>query len=306
MTLSLLLTGGAGQLGRDLVAAAARAGITRIRAPNSAELDVTDPAAVSEAVASVSSADRGIRLIVINSAGYTAVDAAESTGAQRAHAVNAQGPAHLARACAAHQAHLVQVSTDYVFAGDGTGPHRVDEPAAPDTVYGQTKLAGEQAVLSSGAPAHVVRTAWLYGAHGSNFVRTMAALATHSGSAQSGSPDGTVRVVDDQHGNPTWTADLADGLIALALAADRVPAGVLHCVNAAATTWFGLARAVFTELGADPDRVRPCSTAEFPRSAPRPPNSVLDTASWVAAGLPELRHWRQALRAAATEGVLHS
>ena len=306
MTVSLLVTGGAGQLGRDLVAAAARAGITRIRAPNSAELDVTDPAAVSEAVASVSSADRGIRLVVINSAGYTAVDAAESTGAHRAHAVNAQGPAHLARACAAQQVHLVQVSTAYVFAGDGAGPHRVDDPAEPDTVYGQTKLAGEQAVLSSGAPAHVVRTAWLYGAHGSNFVRTMAALATHNGSAQNGSSGGTVRVVDDQHGNPTWTADLADGLIALALAADRVPAGVLHCVNAASTTWFGLARAVFTELGADPDRVQPCSTTEFPRPAPRPANSVLDTAGWAAAGLPELRHWRQALHAAVTDGVLHS
>lgn len=301
MTLSLLVTGGAGQLGRDLVAAAARAGITRVRSPGSAELDVTDPGAVSEAVASASSTDRGSRLVVINSAGYTAVDAAESTGAQRAHAVNAQGPAHLARACAAHQAHLVHVSTDYVFAGDGAGPHRADDLAVPDTVYGQTKLAGEQAVLTSGAPAHVVRTAWLYGAHGSNFVRTMAALATRNGS-----PDGAVRVVDDQYGNPTWTADLADGLIALALAADRVPLGVLHCVNAASTTWFGLARAVFTELGADPDRVRPCSTAEFPRPAPRPANSVLDTTGWAAAGLPELRHWRQALHAAATEGVLHS
>ncbi|HEX8760163.1 MAG TPA: dTDP-4-dehydrorhamnose reductase [Pseudonocardiaceae bacterium] len=305
-SLSLLVTGGAGQLGRDLVAAATRAGIARIRAPGSAELDVTDPVVVSEAVASASSADRGSRLVAINCAGYTAVDAAESAGAQRAHAVNAQGPAHLARACAAHQVHLVQVSTDYVFAGDGAGPHRVDDPAVPDTVYGQTKLAGEQAVLSSGAPAHVVRTAWLYGAHGSNFVRTMAGLATHNGSAQNGSPGGTVQVVDDQHGNPTWTADLADGLIALALAADQVPPGVLHCVNAASTTWFGLARAVFTELGADPDRVRPCSTAEFPRPAPRPANSVLDTASWAAAGLPELRHWRQALRAAATEGVFHS
>ena len=305
MTLSLLVTGGVGQLGRDLVAAAARAGITQVRALGSAELDVTDPAAVSEAVASASSVDRGSRLVVINSAGYTAVDAAESTGAQRAHAVNAQGPAHLAAACAASQAHLVQVSTDYVFAGDGTGPHRVDDPAVPNTVYGQTKLAGERAVLSSGASAHVVRTAWLYGAHGSNFVRTMAALATRNGSAPNRPPGGTVRVVDDQHGNPTWTTDLADGLIALALAADRVPMGVLHCVNAASTTWFGLARAVFTELGADPDRVQPCSTTEFPRPAPRPANSVLDTAGWAAAGLPELRHWRQALHAAVTDGVLH-
>jgi dTDP-4-dehydrorhamnose reductase len=110
-------------------------------------------------------------------------------------------------------------------------------------------------------------------------------------------------VVDDQHGNPTWTADLADGLIALVLAADRVPPGVLHCVNAGSTTWFGLARAVFTEVGADPGRVRPCGTAEFPRPAPRPANSVLDTAGWAAAGLPELRHWRSALHAAVAAGA---
>jgi dTDP-4-dehydrorhamnose reductase len=288
----LLVTGGAGQLGRDLVAAAARAGITRIHAPGSAELDVTDPVAVSQAVeaASVDS-----RLVVINAAAYTAVDAAEGDGAQRAHAVNADGPAHLARACAVHRAHLVQVSTDYVFAGDGAGPHQVDAPTVPGTVYGRTKLAGERAVLSSGASAHVVRTAWLYGAHGGNFVRTVAGLAAHRD---------TVRVVDDQRGHPTWTADLADGLIALALAADRVPFGVLHCVNADSTTWFELARAVFTEIGADPDRVRPCSTAEFPRPAPRPANSVLDTTGWAAAGLPELRHWRQALRAAVASGLL--
>ena len=296
--LSLLITGAAGQLGRDLAVAAARAGITRIHIPGSAELDITDPVAVSEAVA-FASAGSGAPLVVINAAAYTAVDAAEGAGAARAQAVNAEGPAILARACAAHRAHLVQVSTDYVFAGESVGPNRVDDPTLPRSVYGRTKLAGEHAVLSAvsswGSRAHVVRTAWLYSAHGGNFVRTMAALARGGG---------TVRVVDDQHGNPTWTADLAEGLIALTLAADRMPPGVLHCVNASATTWFGLAQAVFTEIGADPERVVPCSTAEFPRPAPRPANSVLDTAGWAAAGLPELRHWRHALHAAATAGVL--
>ncbi|MGH3669462.1 MAG: dTDP-4-dehydrorhamnose reductase, partial [Pseudonocardiaceae bacterium] len=234
-------------------------------------------------------------LVVINAAAYTAVDDAEGGGARRAHAVNTMGPAYLARACTAHQAHLVQVSTDYVFAGDGAGPNQVGSPTVPRTVYGRTKLAGERAVLSSGTSFHVVRTAWLYSAHGANFVRTMARLA--AGCEQ-------VRVVADQHGNPTWTADLAAGLIALVLAADRVPVGVLHCVNASSATWFELARAVFTEVGADPGRVQPCSTAEFPRPAPRPANSVLDTAGWTAAGLPELRHWRDALGAAAAAGVL--
>jgi dTDP-4-dehydrorhamnose reductase len=289
--LSLLITGAGGQLGRDLVLAATRAGITRILAPDSAELDITDLASVSGQVAAASV---GGRLVVINAAAYTAVDAAEREGA-RAHAVNALGPENLARACAAHHAHLVQVSTDYVFGGRGARPNRVDGPTVPRTVYGQSKLAGERAVLGSAAPVHVVRTAWLYGAHGANFVRTMARLAGERR---------TVRVVADQHGNPTWTADLADGLIALALSADRVPARVLHCANASATTWFELARAVFAEIGADPERVQACSTEDFPRPAPRPANSVLDTAGWAAAGLPELRHWRDALHAAVAAGVL--
>ncbi|HEX2300313.1 MAG TPA: dTDP-4-dehydrorhamnose reductase, partial [Pseudonocardiaceae bacterium] len=250
MTLSLLVTGGQGQLGRDVVAAAGRAGVSEIRAPGSGELDVTDPDAVSEVVAKSSF---GHRLVVINAAAYTAVDAAESEGAARAAAVNADGPANLARACADYGAHLVHISTDYVFAGDGAQPHAVDDPTVPRSVYGRTKLAGERAVLRCGASAHVVRTAWLYGAHGGNFVRTIARLAAERE---------TLRVVDDQHGNPTWTADLADGLVALAQAIDRVPAGVLHCVNAGATTWFGLARAVFEEIGADPQRVQPCTTAE--------------------------------------------
>ncbi|MGH3840893.1 MAG: dTDP-4-dehydrorhamnose reductase [Pseudonocardiaceae bacterium] len=291
--LSLLVTGARGQLGQDLVVAASRAGFSPIHSPGSAQLDVTDSAAVCAAVAAASCGNA--RLVVINAAAYTAVDAAEHEGAARARAVNAEGPENLARACVTHRAHLLQVSTDYVFAGAGSGPNQVGSPTVPRSVYGRTKLAGERAVLASGACAHIVRTAWLYGAHGGNFVRTMARLA------RGREP---VRVVDDQHGNPTWTADLADGLIALAVAADRVPTGVLHCVNAAATSWFGLASAVFAEIGADPDRVQPCSTMEFPRPAPRPANSVLDTAGWAAAGLPELRHWRHALHAAVAAGVL--
>ncbi len=277
--ISLLVTGGHGQLGTDLVAAAARTG--PVRAPASAELDVTDAVAVRAAVRAL---DRGS--VVVNAAAYTAVDAAE-TDEKRAHAVNAEGPAHLAAACAEHSVALLHVSTDYVFAGDAARPYRAGDPTGPRSVYGRTKLAGEAAVLAAGG--HVVRTAWLYGAHGPNFVRTMARLERTRD---------TVTVVDDQRGSPTWTADLADGLLALAGALDRVPSGVLHCVNAGSTTWCGLARAVFRELGADPSRVLPCTTADFPRPAPRPANSVLDTASWTAAGLPPLRDWRAALSAA--------
>lgn len=296
MSIALLVAGGRGQLGRDLVDAAAHAGIVHVMAPDFPTLDVTDDASVRASVTTLAQRAQaaGLPAVLINTAAYTAVDAAE-TDEHRAHAVNADGPARLAAGCADHGVHLVHVSTDYVFAGDAAAPYRAEDETGPRSVYGRTKLAGELAVRCAGA--HVVRTAWLYGAHGPNFVRTMARLArSHD----------TVDVVDDQHGSPTWTADLAHGLVALALAADRVPPGVLHCVNSGSTTWCGLARAVFTELGADPARVRPCSTAQFPRPAPRPANSVLDTTSWTAAGLPALRPWRHALSAAVAAGVLRT
>jgi dTDP-4-dehydrorhamnose reductase len=135
-----------------------------------------------------------------------------------------------------------------------------------------------------------VRTAWVYGQTGGNFVKTMARLA--------GVKD-TLDVVEDQRGSPTWSRDLAAGLLALA-AARPVP-GIYHATNAGETTWYGLARAVFEEIGADPERVRPTTTANFPRPAPRPAYSVLSGAAWSAAGLPPLRPWREALHAAFTE-----
>ena len=160
---------------------------------------------------------------------------------------------------------LIHVSTDYVFPGDASRPYEPGDPTGPRTAYGRTKLAGERAVLSSSCQGYVVRTAWVYGATGSNFVRTTARLQrSHE----------TVSVVDDQHGSPTWSADLARGLLELAGRTGQVPPGVLHCTNAGSTTWYGLARAVFSELGADPDRVRPCTSADFPRPAPRPGYSV--------------------------------
>ncbi|MQA13983.1 MAG: dTDP-4-dehydrorhamnose reductase [Pseudonocardiaceae bacterium] len=293
---ALLVAGGRGRLGRDLADAASRAGAAHVAAPDSATLDVTSGASVHAALTALTGRARaeGLRPVVVNAAAYTAVDAAEGD-AERAYAVNAQGPAVLAAACADLGVHLVHLSTDYVFAGDAAAPYRTDDETAPRSVYGRSKLAGEHAVLAAGGSAHVVRTGWLYGAHGTNFVHTMARLQrSHA----------TVDVVDDQRGGPTWTGDLAGGLVALVSAADRVPPGVLHCVNAGETTWYGLATAVFTELGADPERVRPCTTEQFPRPAPRPANSVLDTSSWTAAGLPALRPWREALSAAVAAGLL--
>ena len=291
----LLVAGAGGQLGADLLRVLAGGphevvGLTR------AELDGADPAAVEKAVVDVRPD------VVLNAAAYTAVDAAEADEAAAA-AVNADGPANLARVCALHGeragragggTRLVHVSTDYVFAGDASAPYEVDAPTGPRSAYGRTKLAGERAVRELlPERSWVVRTAWVYGETGGNFVKTMVRLA--------GERD-TVDVVDDQPGSPPWSRDLAAGLVALATSAEgTVPPGTYHCTNAGSTTWCGLARAVFAELGADPARVRPTSTAAVPRPAPRPAYSVLSDASWRAAGLPPARPWQDALHAAFTE-----
>ncbi|HEX3590745.1 MAG TPA: dTDP-4-dehydrorhamnose reductase [Pseudonocardiaceae bacterium] len=286
--LALLIPGGHGQLGSDLTTLGAQLGT--VSAPGSDELDITSDGAVRSAITQLvdSSQPTGRRPVVINAAAYTAVDAAE-TDQDTTYLVNAHGPAVLARACAESGVPLVHVSTDYVFDGTGDRPYEPDDPVGPRSVYGHTKLAGEQAVLSSTDRSWIVRTAWVYGAVGSNFVKTMARLERKHD---------TLSVVDDQHGTPTWSADLAVGLLDLAVAIgeDRAPEQrVLHRTGAGETTWFGLARAVFEELGADPERVRPCTSDEFPRPAPRPAYSVLSDATWRAAGLAPAVPWRVAL-----------
>ena len=279
-TTRLLVTGARGQLGSDLVAGAEAAGLP-CEACGSRDLNITDADAVDKVVSAFAAG--GGRPVLINAAAYTAVDAAESDPAT-AYAVNETGAANLARAAAAHGARLIHVSTDYVFPGDATRPYRVDDPTGPRSVYGASKLAGEQAVLAALPGAHVVRTAWVWGTTGNNFVKTMAKLAATRP---------TVDVVDDQRGTPTYAADLAGGLLELATA--DVPGGVLHATNAGETTWFGFARAIFEELGQEPERVHPTTTDKFPRPAPRPAYSVLSGEAWAAAGLSPLRGWRDAL-----------
>ena len=284
----IVITGAGGQLGGRLASQAADQG-RNLLALTSAQWDITDPAA-AEAI--VTSGD-----VVINCAAYTNVDGAESDAA-RAYAVNEAAPEHIARACARAGARLIHVSTDFVFAGDFGGaeprPYEPSDETSPRGVYACSKRAGEVAVLAALPEAVVVRTAWVYtGGTGSDFVAIMRKLAAG---------DGPIKVVDDQVGSPTYVADLADAL--LQVADDRVPGPILHAANEGVVSRFGLARAVFEECGADPERVNPVSTEEFPRPAPRPTYSALSGRQSVAAGMAPLRPWRPALVAAlaASEG----
>lgn len=278
-----LITGAAGMLGRDLQEALAGRDVVAL---SRAELDITDAAAVAAAVAGVD--------VVFNCAAYTAVDAAE-TDEEAAHRVNALGPATLAEATRASGAKLFQISTDYVFQGDATSPYPEDEPRDPLNAYGRTKAGGEEAVLRLNPEGgYVVRTAWLYGRHGANFPATMLRLGRDPERA-------SVSVVDDQVGQPTWTADLARQLVLLA--DSDAPAGVYHGTNGGQGSWYDFARATFQEAGLDPAKVEPTDSSQFIRPAPRPAYSVLGHDAWSRAGLDPMRDWRAALHDAASSGV---
>jgi dTDP-4-dehydrorhamnose reductase len=289
----ILVTGAGGQLGHDLVAAFSGAvpaggrrrallgpeGPADVRAEvvgaDHAALPVDDRAAVLGAV-------EGLRPdVIVHAAAYTAVDACE-TDRDRAFAVNAMGTRHVAEAAGRHGAHLVYISTDYVFDGTAERPYVEWDRPDPRSVYGASKLGGE---LECPPTATIVRTSWVCGAHGANMAKTVLRL---------GSGDGPLRFVDDQRGSPTFTADLAPAVVTLAQ--DRRP-GVHHVTNAGETTWFGFARAVLAASGGDPGRVEPIATADLdpPRPAPRPANSVLDNAALRLAGLPALPEWTDGL-----------
>ena len=276
-----LITGAAGMLGRDLQAALVGRPVTALAR---LDLDITDPLACADAVAGHD--------VVLNAAAYTAVDAAE-TNEDQAMLINATGAENLARACAAAGAVLVQYSTDYVFAGDSVEPYAETAPLAPVSAYGRSKADGERrACAAHPAGTIVLRTAWLYGEHGPNFVRTMMRLFAERG---------TMTVVDDQHGQPTWTRDLAEQSVRMLDAGVR--SGTLHGTNAGATTWHGFARAIVENLGGDPGTVMPTDSAQFARPARRPANSVLAHDGWARLGLEPMRPWRLALNDAMAEGV---
>jgi dTDP-4-dehydrorhamnose reductase len=270
----ILITGAGGQLGRDLVSAFA-ARPPRVRGPSRgaggeivaadrATLDVADRDAVLQAIGSTRPTT------IVHAGAWTAVDACEGDP-DRAFRVNALGSRHVAEAAAQVGAHLVYVSTDYVFDGANPEPYREWDRTNPLSVYGRSKLGGEAEVQAAAPGATVVRTSWVCGAHGPNMVKTVLRLA-----ADPARP--TLRFVDDQRGCPTFTEDLAAMIVRLATG--RLP-GVYHVTNQGPTTWYQLVRDILQAAGDDPDRVLPIATADLdpPRAAPRPANSVLDNAA---------------------------
>ncbi|MCT2264376.1 dTDP-4-dehydrorhamnose reductase [Dietzia cinnamea] len=306
----VLVAGGRGQLGTHL--RLAHPG--DVLAPGRDELDITRAESVAGYL------DRHQPAVVINAAAYTDVDGAEADESG-AHLVNVEGPRILAESCRERGLRLVHVSTDYVFSGEvprGRGGAGRPDPATapaleptdvtdPATVYGRTKLAGEHAVLAAHPEATILRTSWLYtgpgrerlAIPGGDFVATMARLERERDE---------VSVVDDQWGSPTHAPTLAAAILEM-LAREAVDTAavdtrglVLHAAGAGRATWYEVARRTFAYLGADPARVRPCTTADFPRPAPRPAFSVLSGRAWAAVGLTPLPDWDDSLRAALAAG----
>jgi len=276
-----LITGGDGQLGRCLGEVLTARGMEHLRLGR-AELDLTDPERTASTIH-----DAGPS-VIINAAGWTAVDDAEDHEAE-ALAINEGGARNAARAARIAGAKLVQISTDYVFDGSGDAAHDEDSTTAPASAYGRSKLAGERSVLAEHPEGtYVVRTAWLYSRHGRNFAKTMV------GRALAGAP---VRVVDDQRGQPTSATDLAAHIVDLmaGVMAGAASPGVYHGTNSGSGTWFDMATEIYRLCDRDPGLVAPCATGEYPAKAPRPANSVLGHRRTVAAGVPEMRQWRAAL-----------
>jgi dTDP-4-dehydrorhamnose reductase len=278
----IAVVGAQGMLGRDVVERLAPeydvVGLSR------AQLDITDAQSVNAVITEFD--------VVVNAAAYTAVDDAE-THSEKAFAINARGAQNLASRCRDANTRLIQVSTDYVFDGTKTVPYAEDAPTNPQSVYGASKRAGEEAVMAENPGSSlIVRTSWLYGVHGTSFPRSI---------LQAGHTRDYLDVVNDQWGQPTWTVDVAEMIAELVKA--EIGAGVFHATNAGATTWHAFATALFDLAGWDTARVRETTSAAFTRPAARPAWSVLGHDGWTDRGLPTPRPWEDALTEAWTAGL---
>ena len=279
----IAIIGASGQLARALVRIAGTRGVTAVAAGR----PVADIGSADSMSAYMSAHQPGL---VINAAAYTAVDKAESEPGA-AWRVNRDGPTHLARLCAGAGVPLIHISTDYVFDGRKRSPYVEDDATAPLGVYGQSKAAGEDAVRAALARHIILRTAWVYGREGQNFLRTMLRL---------GAEREVVRVVADQHGTPTYADHLAGAVLDIAAAVrdrdDRGPWGTYHLTAKGATTWHGFSAEIFRQAhqaGRKTPRLEAITTAEYPAPAPRPQYSVLDTAKvydTFAVALPDWQH----------------
>lgn len=273
-----MVTGSRGMLGQDLVALLVQRG-QNVLAVDKSELDITDPAAVAHLVDKVD--------VVVNVAAHTAVDKAESEEAA-AFTINATGPQILARRTAQIGAKLVQVSTDYVFSGDAVDPYEENDVMNPKGAYGRTKAAGEWAVRAETEDYYIVRTAWLYGAQGNCFPKTMARLACERDA---------LSVVTDEVGQPTWTVDLADLIYRMVEA--NIPSGTYHGTSSGKTNWWNFTREIVSTLGKDPAMVGETTAAAFNRPAPRPHFSVLSHGALRRAGIEPIGDWKERWEAAA-------
>lgn len=274
--MKVLVTGANGQLGYDVVRLALQKG-HEVFAATRHELDITHLDETRRVIS------MQMPEAVIHCAAYTAVDAAESD-ADTAFRVNAYGTRNVALASEEVGARLVYVSTDYVFDGCANQPYSEHHPTAPQSVYGKSKRAGEELAQMVCRRLIIARTAWVYGEHGNNFVRTMLQL---------GRTREVVRVVDDQIGSPTYTRHLAAALLALS---EQDVYGIYHLTGGGHCSWYDFAAEIF-RLASLPARLEPCSTIEFPRPAPRPAYSVLDNLALRVNGMPRLPAWQDGLRA---------
>jgi dTDP-4-dehydrorhamnose reductase len=286
-----IVTGGTGQLATALKTAAP----DRVRVVGRPAFDFERPESLGALF------DGPAPALVINTAAWTAVDAAE-TAPEAARRANAEGPARLASLCRRNGTRLIHVSTDYVFDGAKGAPYVETDPTSPTGVYGATKLEGEQAVLSELPDAVILRTAWVYAETGRNFLRTMLTAARKTG---------TLRVVADQRGCPTNADDLARAVLAVAARIGTAPGGIYHCAGSGETTWHGFAEAIFAAaapLGWPVPHVEPIATADWPTPARRPADSRLNCAKLQTTFGVRLPDWQPSLRRAvaaicATEAV---